>query len=105
MPSFVHDDGGRKCLSISAKSFLEHRENVGPLNTVHYQERRTCLHCFDLLVLTRKNEAHRARKLVTTDRPDEQPESNSLSVQMQLIPSPAVSFSMQHNEGKVNLSQ
>lgn len=55
---------------------------------------------FDLLLLTREDEAHRARKLVRTDRPDEQPEFNSLSVQMQLIPSPAVSFSMQHNERK-----
>lgn len=55
---------------------------------------------FNLLVLIRGNEAHRAMKLLGNDRPDEQPESNSLSVQMQLIPSPAVSFSMQHNEGK-----
>lgn len=55
---------------------------------------------FNLLVLTRGIEAHRAMKLLGSDGPDEQPDSNSLSVQIWLIPSPAVSFSMQHNEGK-----
>lgn len=50
--------------------------------------------------LTRENDAHSTMKLVGTDRPDERPESNSLLVQMWLIPSPAFSFSMQHNEAK-----
>lgn len=41
-----------------------------------------------------------AVELVGTDRSDEQPESNSLSLQMWLVPSAALSLSTRHNEGK-----
>ena len=96
------DDGWANCLSISIKLYLEQRKNVLLLNIGHCHREHICLRSLNQIWSfgLNKGDSSRAIELVRGDRLDEQPESNSLLVNMWLIPSPASSLSIQHNDGK-----